>query len=93
MPPNGQEWREGLAVLDNFNLNNFYIKFDIPAGREVKAWEGKAAEQFDKEVDQFLSGGSMQLFIEWPADLKATIERLPALSTGWGKTTKKYGYE
>lgn len=93
MPANAQEWREGLAVLDNFNLNNFYIKFDIPAGRELKAWKGKAAEQINERTGQFLGGGEMQLFIDWPADLKTAIERLPALSTGWGKTTKKYGYE
>lgn len=93
MPSNGEEWREGLAVLDNFNMNNFFIKFDIPAGRELKVWEGKAAEQFNKDTGQFLGGGAVQVFIDWPVDLKAAIEKLPALSTGWGNTLKKYGYD
>lgn len=93
MPSDAQEWRESLAVLDKFNVNGFFIKYEIPAGRELKVWEGKAAEQLNEETAQFLGGGGIQLFISWPADLKSEIEKLPALSTGWGKTTKKYGYE
>jgi hypothetical protein len=93
MPKNAQEWREDLAVLDEFNKNSYFIKFEIPAGRELHVWEGHAAEQFDKELGQFLGGGGMQFFIDWPADLKAAIEKLPNMATGWGKTTKKYGYE
>ncbi|HJV80802.1 hypothetical protein [Noviherbaspirillum sp.] len=93
LPPDSQVWREDLAVLDNFNLNNFFVKFEIPAGRELKVWKGKAAEQFNSESGQFLAGGGMQVYIDWPADLKALIEKLPSLSTGWGKTTNRYGYE
>lgn len=93
MPTNAQEWREGLAVLDKFNINNFFIKYEIPAGRELKVWEGWAAEQFNKDAGQFLSGGTMQLFIDWPADMRVAIEKLPALSTNWGTTTRRYGYE
>ena len=93
MPSNGEEWREGLAVLDNFNMNNFFIKFEIPAGRELKVWEGKAAEQFNEKTGQFLGGGALQVFIDWPSDLKLLIDKLPALSTSWGNTLKKYGYE
>jgi hypothetical protein len=93
MPPNAQEWREGLAVLDDFNLNNFFIKYEIPPGQTLNVWEGKAAEQFNDKTKQFLGGGGMQVFVEWSADMKAAIEKLPALSSGWGKTIKKYGYE
>ncbi|WP_136418085.1 hypothetical protein [Herbaspirillum sp. ST 5-3] len=71
-----------LAVLDNINLNNFFVKFEIPAGREMKVWKGKAAEQFNSESGQFLAGGGMQVYIDWPADLKALIEKLPSLSKG-----------
>lgn len=93
LPKNAQEWREDFAVLDKFNKNSYFIKFEIPSGRELKIWEGKAAEQFDKKAGQFLGGGGMQFFIDWPADLKAAIEKLPNLATGWGKTANKYGYE
>lgn len=93
MPPNAQVWREELAVLDNYNLNSYYIKFEIPAGCELKVWEGTAAEQFNSATGQFLRGGGTQLYIDWPADLKAAIEKLPSFSTGWGKSIHKYGYE
>lgn len=93
MPSNGKEWREGLAVLDEWNINNFFLKYDIPSGVELKVWEGRAAEQMQAKTGQYLTGGTIQLFIEWPRELAQTIEKLPALSTGWGKTTKRYGYE
>lgn len=93
MPANGQEWREGLAVLDKFNLNSFFIKYDIPPGTELKVWEGCAAEQMHPKTGQYLPGGSKQLYIEWPKEMAEAINKLPALSTGWGKTTKRYGYE
>jgi hypothetical protein len=93
LPKNAQEWREGLAVLDKFNKNTTYIKYTIPEGRQLNVWEGKAAEQFDEEAQQFLGGGGIQLFIEWPAEMKAVIDKLPVLANGWGKTIKKYGYE
>lgn len=93
MPANGQEWREGLAVLDNFNINNFFIKYDIPAEAELRVWEGHAAEQVNIETGQYLLGGSNQLFIEWPKEMADAIGKLSAFSTTWGKTTKRYGYE
>ncbi|HEX7647435.1 MAG TPA: hypothetical protein VF450_08510 [Noviherbaspirillum sp.] len=93
LPPNSKEWREALAVIDKWNLNNFFIKYDIPPGVELKVWEGRAAEQMQQTTGQYLPGGAMQLYIEWPKDLVQVIEKLPALSTGWGKTTKRYGYQ
>lgn len=92
MPETAEHWREPLAVLDKFNKNNFFIKYTIPEGTTLKAWKGKAAEQFDGEVGQYLPGGGEQLFVDFPAHIKAEVVQLPALSTGWGKTTKRYGY-
>jgi hypothetical protein len=81
-----------VQVLDKFNKNNFFIKYTIPEGTTLKAWKGKAAEQFDGEVGQYLPGGGMQLFVDFPAHIKAEVLQLPAWSTAWGKTTKRYGY-
>jgi hypothetical protein len=92
MPKSGQEWREGLAVLDKFNENNFYIKYVVPEGVTLKAWTGKAAEQFDSAAGQYLGGGKNQLFIEFPANIKAELDKLPALSSGWGKTLRLFGF-
>lgn len=93
LPPNAKVWREGNAVLDKFNANNFFIKYEIPAGRELKAWRGKAAEQFNPKTGQYLPGGDFQLFIEFPPDIIKQLDKLPAISTGWGKTTKAYGFD
>jgi hypothetical protein len=92
LPETAQEWRELLAVLDKFNKNNFFIKYTIPEGTTLKAWRGQAAEQFHGRVGQYLPGGGTQLFVDFPAHIKAEVLELPALSTGWGKTTKRYGY-
>lgn len=92
MPESAEEWRELLAVLDKFNINNFFVKYTIPEGTTLKAWSGKAAEQFNSEVGQYLPGGGAQLFVEFPAHVKAEVLKLPALSTGWGKTLRLFGF-
>jgi hypothetical protein len=92
MPQTSQEWRELFAVLDKFNLNGYFLKYTVPEGTTLKAWSGKAAEQFDGNVGQYLKGGGEQLFVEFPGHIKAAIEALPPLPTGWGETTKLYGF-
>lgn len=92
MPETAEEWRELLAVLDKFNINGFFVKYTIPEGTTLKAWAGKAAEQFDKGAGQYLGGGGEQLFVEFPSHIKAEIMKLPALSTGWGKTLRLFGF-
>lgn len=93
MPETAEQWRELLAVLDKFNANNFFVKYTIPQGTTLKAWKGKAAEQWDEATGQFLKGGGEQLFLEFPAHIKAELMKLSALSTGWGKTLKLFGFE
>jgi hypothetical protein len=92
MPETADEWRELYAVLDKFNKNGHVIAYTVPEGAPLKAWTGKAAEQFDPEIGQYLGGGGMQLFIDFPEHIKQAIERLPVHSTDWGKTTKLYGF-
>ena len=92
MPAGAKEWREDFAVLDEFNRNNFYLKYDIPHGSELKAWKGKAAEQFDADVGQYLPGGGEQLFVEFPPAVKPRLSALPARPTNWGETEGRYGY-
>lgn len=93
MPKNAEEWRELLAVLDSFNKNSSFIKYTVPKGTTMKAWTGKAAEQWDEAAGQFLKGGGEQFFIEFPAHIAAELEKLPNLATGWGKTTGRFGFE
>jgi hypothetical protein len=93
MPSTPEEWRTFLAVLDKFNANNFVIKYTIPHGTTLKAWKGKAAEQANGAVGQYLPGGGNQLYVQIPENIKAEIMKLPAFSTGWGRTLKLFGYE
>ena len=92
MPESGEEWREFLAVLDKFNANNFFVKYTIPEGTTLKAWAGKAAEQVNEGVGQYLHGGGEQFFVEFPAHINKEVLKLPALSTGWGKTLRLFGF-
>jgi hypothetical protein len=92
MPESAEEWREFLAVLDRFNANNFFVRYTVPEGTTLKAWSGKAAEQFNDTLGQYLHGGGEQLFVEFPAHIKEELLKLPALSTGWGKTLKLFGF-
>lgn len=92
MPQTAEEWRELSAVLDKFNKNGHLIAYTVPEGTTLKAWTGKAAEQFDNGIGQYLRGGSEQFFIDFPAHIKVAIEALPPLPTGWGETTKLYGF-
>jgi hypothetical protein len=64
VPANFEKWREDFAALDEFNHNGWSVTVEIPAGREVKAWEGTVSEQFDKKTGQYLSGGDTQLYVD-----------------------------
>jgi hypothetical protein len=92
MPETAEEWRELYAVLDKFNKNGHFIVYTVPEGTTLKAWTGKAAEQFDAATGQYLGGGGVQLFIDFPAHVKQAIEQLPVHLTDWGETTKLYGF-
>jgi len=78
LPENGKEWREGLAVLDSFNTNGYFVEMTVPK-EGLRAWEGKAAGQVENSLKakntqgQFLQGGRTQLFIDmgFPANQEA----------------------
>ena len=93
LPPNAKMWREGSAVLNKFNKNTYYIKYEIPAKQELKAWKGHAAEQFDGDARQYLPGGEYQLFIELPPDIAKQVDALPLLSTRWTDAEARYGFD
>jgi hypothetical protein len=68
-PETGKEWREGLAVLDSWNKDGFYVELTVPESG-LWAWEGKAASQVENNLNavatmgQYLPGGYNQLFID-----------------------------
>lgn len=83
LPSNGRHWREKWAVLDSFNSNGLYVEYTIPAGKEIKAWEGLAAQQISEDLGQSLPGGGKQLYFEFDAEIKKEISALGLKPTGW----------
>jgi hypothetical protein len=91
---NGKQWREGLAVLDEFSQNGMFSIVRIKPGHNVNAWEGRAAEQFGiNNPGQYLPGGMDQVYIEtWGASFKAAAEWIQKdAATGW-TDLKRIGY-
>ena len=62
---NGKEWREVLAVLDEFSKNGAYSVVKVKPGHAISAWEGKASEQFGmSNPGQYLPGGMAQIYVD-----------------------------
>jgi len=83
---NGKEWRELLAVLDEFSKNGAFSICRIKPGHSINAWEGKAAEQFGMDnPGQYLPGGMTQLYLEaWSASFGEAAEWIVREGkTGW----------
>ena len=82
----GKQWREVLAVLDEFSKNGAYSIVKVKKAYRINAWAGKAAEQFGiKNAAQHLPGGMDQLFMaSWEQTFKDSIDWLAKdLQTGW----------
>lgn len=91
-PKDGKQWREGSAVLTDWNKNGEYIEYTVKK-HGLWAYEGKSASQIQDRLDltgygQSLGGGETQLFIDFKFDKNAVhvdyinkdLKRLP---TGW----------
>jgi hypothetical protein len=83
---NGKEWREGLAVLEEFSKNGAFSICKVKPGHTLNAWEGKAAEQFGMtNPGQYLPGGMTQLHLDTRSSAFADgVEWIAKeLKTGW----------
>lgn len=82
----GKEWRELLAVLEEFSQNGAFSVCRIKPGHSINAWEGRAAEQFGMQnPGQYLPGGMTQLYMEtWSKSFDDAVEWVVrAGKTGW----------
>ena len=90
----GKQWRELLAVLDEFSKNGAYSIVKIKKAASINAWEGKAAEQFGiTNAAQHLPGGMEQLYLEaWLDSFEKSVDWLAKdCQTGW-KDLDDVGY-
>ncbi|MBS1211300.1 MAG: hypothetical protein H6R19_3698 [Proteobacteria bacterium] len=73
---NGKEWREVLAVLEEFSENGAFSICRVKSGHSIKAWEGTAAEQFGRiNPGQYLPGGKVQLYLAaWSQEFHEAVE-------------------
>ena len=81
LPPSGSAWRDKCAVLDKWNGNGYYIEYTLPAGKELKVWEGLASEQ--KDIAQHLIGGGKQLYLAIDDALAKELKALKPIPTNW----------
>lgn len=82
----GAQWREVLAVLDEFSANGAYSIVKIKSDHSLNVWEGRAAEQFGMtNPGQYLPGGQSQIFIAaWERKFAESVEWVAdSLATGW----------
>lgn len=83
---NGKQWRELLAVLEEFSVNGRFSICRVKPGHVINAWEGKAAEQFGmKNSGQYLPGGMTQLNLaSWSDGFQNAVEWITRSGkTGW----------
>lgn len=82
VPKTAKMWREGAAVLDDWNANGFMVVAHLPDNLaelwpEAKAWMGRIAEQYSPDPPfQYLEGGGEQLVANFGKDL---VERITAI--------------
>ncbi|WP_321932244.1 hypothetical protein [Paraburkholderia guartelaensis] len=81
-PKTAKAWREGAAVLDDWNANGFMVVAHLPDNLaeilpEAKAWIGRIAEQYSPDAPfQYLEGGAEQLVANFGKDV---VERITAI--------------
>ncbi|KPF66948.1 hypothetical protein IP84_14000 [beta proteobacterium AAP99] len=66
-PRNARSWREGSAVLDEWNRNGFILVGKVLDDGAIKACTGRIAEQSGSQIGaQFLHGGDKQAMFALP---------------------------
>lgn len=70
VPTNAKTWRQGSAVLDEWNHDGFIVIGTILPGHSLPACTGLIAEQAGQEIGiQYLKGGGKQAMLKLPADV------------------------
>lgn len=70
VPANAKSWREGSAVLDEWNHDGFIVIGTVLPGHSLPACTGLIAEQAGRELGvQYLKGGGKQAMLKLPADV------------------------
>ena len=69
VPTNAKDWRQGSAVLDEWNADGFIVIGTVLPGHTLPACTGLIAEQAGKQIGaQYLKGGSKQAMLKLSPD-------------------------
>jgi hypothetical protein len=85
VPSNAQQWREGSAVLDEWNHNGLIVIGTVLADHSLPACTGLIAEQVGSKIgSQYLKGGAKQAMLKLPRDVADELSKvaLKAEKTG-----------
>jgi len=70
VPTNAKGWREGSAVLDEWNYDGFIVIGTVLPGHSLPACTGLIAEQAGEKLGvQYLKGGGKQAMLKLPEDV------------------------
>jgi hypothetical protein len=70
VPVNAKDWRQGSAVLDEWNHDGFIVIGTVLPGHTLPACTGLVAEQAGQKLGvQYLKGGGKQAMLKLPADV------------------------
>ena len=70
VPTNAKDWRQGSAVLDEWNHDGFIVVGTVLPGHSLPACTGLIAEQAGVQLaPQYLKGGAKQAMIKLPEDV------------------------
>jgi hypothetical protein len=70
VPSGAESWRQGSAVLDEWNHNGLIVIGTVLPGHSLPAYTGLIAEQAGKDIgSQYLRGGSKQAMLKLPEDV------------------------
>ena len=70
LPTNAKDWRQGSAVLDEWNHDGFIVVGTVLPGHSLPACTGLIAEQAGVQLaPQYLKGGAKQAMIKLPEDV------------------------
>lgn len=87
VPGSAESWRQGSAVLDEWNHNGFIVIGTVLPGHSLPACTGLIAEQVGKDIgSQYLRGGSKQAMLKLPEDVTKKLSEA-------AQKVEKSGYE